>query len=400
MYKKAGANTAKTNGNIVFVGQWGLDEDGVFKPDPWVLFHDGVPVKKGFKTVPKGYKTIMAPEGVLLPGLVNAHTHLGLSYLSPLGQGGGVFDFVRSMAAIKKPDVKQCLHKALAAMQFANRWGTFYYCDISNDAQFSRNLANLNEFSGLRFLEILGYCPPFDEKRLEIAVGALKSDRDLAPTVHSVYGSSPKIWKYCAETAQNKWVSVHLLEDISENDLGRGQGEANRFLSEIGQGCTHERGENSELLPYLEETGIFKRSGKGGTLLVHLNEATGLDIDFLERVNDKGAVVICHRSSSFLGYVRKNWAALEKTKLPVLLGTDSKGTSPDVSILHEIRYLLKEDVWSPDFIWKAATSKAYRVFDIPLEEIPFYYFSGASPDINSLLKQEPVRLPAVEEFTR
>ncbi|MES0488704.1 MAG: hypothetical protein ABUK01_01850 [Leptospirales bacterium] len=394
--------TQKNNGNsgnIAIIGQWGLDDDGVFKPDPWVVFHNGVPVQKGFKTVPKGYKTIVAPEGVLLPGLVNAHTHLGLSYLSQPGPGGGVFKFIRAMAAIKKPDIKESIEKAQQAIRFANRWGTFYYCDVSNDAEFSRNLGGLREFSGLRFLEILGYSPPNDDMRLQVAVEALKQDRELHPTVHSPYGSSPKIWKFCANTQESNWVSVHLLEDISENNLGRAQGEAVQFLSDIGQNFIHEISKNSELLPYIEKTGILKRPGKGGTLLVHLNEATDFDIDFLEKKSERGAIVICHRSSRFLGYIRKNWRALEKTNLPVLMGTDSKGTSPDVSMLHEISALLKEGVWKPEFIWKAATSRAYAMFNIKAEEIPCFYFQGATPDLDSLLQHEPVRLPAIDELT-
>jgi len=127
-------------------------------------------------------------------------------------------------------------------------------------------------------------------------------------------------------------------------------------------------------------------------LLVHLNSADSQTIKNLEEGLPQAAVVLCHRSNLFLGYHRTNWNSLENLQIPLLLGTDSVASSPDLSILDEILSIMVLDKIPAANLWKAATYQAYRYFNIPLSDVPFFWFPGTTPDISSLVHVTAVNI--------
>ena len=387
----------------LFRGQWGLSTDGNFLPDPWVVIIDGKTMEFGFGDPPSGIAEVNLPQGVILPGLVNAHTHLELSvYKKPPEANpiNGVFNFAQKMMMdnqksarhlsyehdLENKTGKKKLEAAIKEINKGTDEGTFYFVDICNDPQFSQDISG--EFLGMRFLEILGFSSKHDVQRIKTAAEAVKVDAGIIPAPHSVYGSSPNIFRFIYETNSN-WASIHFLEDADEKKLLQGLGAAKEFLTQIGQYQEYPEMPGGDIVEYLNSTGFLK---KKNILFVHALGVNEQDIQKIENSCENPIWVICARSNAYLSYTRKNWEHLIKANGPILLGTDSCATTDDLSIIREIQYLISLDVQPAHKWFVAATFDAYKALGISIKDVPFYYFQGCTPDADSLSKQKGVCL--------
>lgn len=367
-----------------YVGQWGLSSDGTFKENPWYVLSGNRVVEHGFGSLPDSSHIVKLPEGVVIPGLVNAHTHLELSFLKgKLSLSlGSMSDFVKSIAAERKNVTPQEIRQeAFAAMRYAYERGTYYYNDIANDAEFSRFLSSSIYFHGNRFYEALGFSPEVSEKRIAEVEKVIRADKHIQPTPHSPYGSSPQIIKNMREWDRNNSLSIHLLESPHEHLITKGKGELMDFLESINQHHRHPEYKNLSIVEYLNEMGVYQYKN---LFLVHLTYATEHDIEYLSEHVPHAAWVLCHRSNRFMGFERTNFEKLFKSPLKMLIGTDSMASAPNVSVLDELYALALEDFTNESNLWQAATHSAYSYLDIHSYQLPYFFFAGAKPSIDSL----------------
>lgn len=369
-------------------GEWALDFTGVFRANPWFLVSGGRWVAAGFGSPPEGYLVRDSGVGVWLPGLVNAHTHLELSWLKGHFSGGrGIHDFALSFGQITPPGLLEQVNFALKEMENAYSRGTFYYADTANNPQFSREIAQNKLFCGPRFLEILGFAPPFDEKRIINAKRAMAEDPELLPIVHSLYGSSPKVLEFAAQNG-GELASIHLFEEAAEWELPSEKGETYEFLQKISQYKRYQEIYRHDLLDYLQKSAYFNMFDAPlvprKVLIAHLLNAGGVELERLYEKAPGAAVVLCERSNRFLGYQRQNWQELKNSPFPLLLGTDSAAMAGSLSVLDEIAAMNEVGAFSEKEIWQAATTSAYDYFN--LKEIPWFFFEEAKPEVDSLRK--------------
>ncbi len=367
----------------VYRGEWFLSTDGEFKKDPWFIFCGSTLVEKGFGKPPKEFFSKKLIEGVLLPGMVNAHTHLELSFLkNRIPPFIGIKHFaLRVIEERQKTSPSEIRRSSIEALSYAYSRGTFFFNDISNDPYFSHFLLSNPYFQGNRFFELLVFQEEIALKRILYAKKKLEKDPTLLPTFHSIYGSSPYILEYVKEWHRNSTVSFHILESPDERDFPYAKGELYELIKELGQYQVYRELYHTSLLEYLYQKGMFSFKK---VFLVHLTYATYEELEFLHKVAPHAAWVICERSTEFLGYERNNWRHIFRTPLRFLLGTDSLATNRDVSMLDEIYHLAKKDVLPLSMLFLAATYNAYSYLEIPWFEIPIFLFPGAKPDIESL----------------
>lgn len=384
---------------FILRGQRGLDFNGVFRDDPWYLLDKGKAVESGFGKITgtaKSYHIKKINEGLILPGLVNAHSHLELSFYKNKTMGGkGVHEFAKSlMNSSPQADLAVICESAQKEMELALSRGTFFWADIGNLPLFSHWLSSVGIFKGVRFLELLGFCSPYDKKRLDGAKEALGRDLALVPAAHSVYGSSPEIMAFVASVCKDKaMTSIHALEAESESLLFQETGDTVQFLKSIGQYRRHDELYGHDFAAYI--SGYFRDIKK--VLLVHMNYAGREMLAKIKERLPQSAVVICERSAEFLGYDRKNWEQLLSCGLPLLLGTDSVATAPDLSIADEVVQLIEKDVMPQGEIWKAATSKAYSFFSLKKSDIPYFFFPEAKDEADLIKNSECVDLVTMSE---
>ncbi len=367
----------------VLRGEWGLTRDADFRADPWYIVSGKQVIDSGFGKPPKEFFSRTLPPGVVLPGFVNAHSHIELScmegkipYGSRITEMGDIIQASRGQ--LSNEAIRQA---AVEAIRKAQDHGTFFFCDICNSTDFIRFLRDLPAFNGNRYLELLGFSSPSDLQRIEKARHLLDVDATFYPTVHSVYGSSPLQMHFVREKARHTSVSIHLLESPDEIDFQYDRGEIVAFLKRIGQHVKHHEMQGRSAVEYLHSVGMlsFKK-----LLLVHLSSARTEDIDLLSDYVPHAAWVLCNRSNKHLGIERSNWETLRTSPLKMLVGTDSLATSPDLSVLHELQVILHESKYSERDLIRAATWDAYEFLEIKNNRIPHFLFIGAKPYIDSI----------------
>lgn len=284
-------------------------------------------------------------QGVLMPGLVNAHSHVELSVLSGRLSGGqGVpawaMQVGRELAGFS---VEQRFDAAVRAAQAAVDKGTAAVGDVGNGLLAICALAEVG-LGGVFFHEMLG--------SREAATGDALADAErerqeflaceewpenllyrLAP--HAPYSAGPDLLRRVfSATAASYPTSIHVAEGEDEMALLRdGSGRWAEILVRL-QVPAGSRTPKSGPLAYLESLGAF--AGRP-PLLVHMVCAGPEDLAMAKRHN--APVVLCPRSNLHIGGRLPDVPALLTAGLTLALGTDSLGSAPDLSLWGEMAAL-------------------------------------------------------------
>ena len=285
-------------------------------------------------------------HGAVLPGLVNAHTHLELSAMRGMVPGGaGFVPWVEHLIGARvsvRPELE--VEAIDAAVTELVSHGTAAVGEVTNSLAAVRALA-VRGVVGCVFHEVFGVEREALEKRVrelprwleEHATPWPSKDLTYAPTPHTLYTTHPEVVRELLRDAADKGVraSVHLAEHAAER----------RFL-ESGDGPIVTWYEARLKLPraaiawpgkppvaFAEELGALAPH----VLCVHLTDARP---DELARVAERGApVVLCPRSNLFIETRLPPLLAVRAAGIQPALGTDSLASSPSLDVLGEARAL-------------------------------------------------------------
>ena len=321
----------------------------------WVLPIAGPPIEGGSVTIEDGRIVAVepvAPPGatnlgrrVLMPGLVNAHTHLELSYLHARIPRAACFtDWVRPLLAARRtpPDQETVEAHAADAIDEAVESGTVLFGDVSN------GLAGLSALRRSRmaahvFYELLGFNAPepdarVAEARARIDVEHQAAERDgleirfsLAP--HAPYSVSPALFDGIRRdaTAHGSPTTVHLAEGQEEvRLLADGTGPWRALLETLGVWTDTWKAPACSPVAYLQQRGFLN----GSTLVVHGVQCTADDIARLRHVG--ATVVACPRSNAYVGAGEPPLADFYAAGVPVAFGTDSLASVEDLNLFREL----------------------------------------------------------------
>jgi len=273
----------------------------------------------------------------VLPGLVNAHTHLALSVLHGVVPSAPFHEWlprvVRAMQALTTDDFAA---SSAAGAQLAIASGTTVVGDIAYSA-CSATIAEQAGLAGVHFFEVLGLEPNDASARLADAgyledSHARRSDRVRhGISAHSPYTASPALISALHEraAAQSVPFAVHLAESPAEVQLlfdGTGPlaATAARSIAQFQPpGTTPAR--------YLDRLGALD-----GTLAVHCVHTA----DDTALIAEKCAgIALCPRSNTYLQVGDAPVAALEAAGARIALGTDSLASNHDLDLFEEARAL-------------------------------------------------------------
>ena len=278
----------------------------------------------------------------ILPGLINAHTHLEFSGLAaPLGTPGMAFtDWVRLVVAYRRQlppgtsaivdGLSECIaHGQAALAEIATTpWG-------EQDAP--RSLA------ATVFLESIGLRRELVDTRLATAknyLGAPSTSqpwrRGLSP--HAPYSVHPDLFDGLVSIAASAGapVAFHLAESLEERRLlASGDGPLREMLVDLGAWDETALARGTRPLDYL------RRLASSGvvSLIIHGNYLDDEEIDFVAANADRLTVVYCPRTHAFFGHARHPLPRLLAVGANVALGTDSRASNPDLDLLAELRYV-------------------------------------------------------------
>lgn len=314
----------------------------------------GKPLKRGVVTVAED-NTIVSVEdnggdfsekaktefynGIIIPGLVNCHTHLELSHMAgALPAGGGLADFITSVreqrealpeeivAAVKKGDGELADEGIVACG------------DISNNS-LSFSVKRNSRVDYLTFIEVFGIDPGKAQKRIDgaVALAAAAAAAGLPHhiTPHAVYSVSRRLLTLTEQHISPASVtSLHFLESPDERDLvSRRRGRlADSYLS---LGVTPEMIDTHEshLAAALELSHLTAQ-----LILVHNTFITAAEIQSLKQAGNVW-FCLCPSSNIRISATMPPVRLLREASDRIVTGTDSLASTDRLSILNEMRLL-------------------------------------------------------------
>ena len=311
--------------------------------DGWVEVDGGVVRAVGAAADARGEiagREIDLGSVCVLPGLVNAHTHLELS-----GQRGAVPP-ARSMPAWAGALMSRLQEEPpgaepeaiVAAVDELHRAGTALVGDVTNTLASVAAL-EAGPVEAVVFHELLG----FDVAAAAADAAADRLDRLVAerldtrvrvrPAAHAPYSVSPALFRALAARVPGPR-SVHVAESIEELEFLRGgTGAWRTILDARGRWDPQWRPPGSAPVAYLDALGWLRDD----TLLVH---GVQLEPDEIRRVARSGATIVtCPRSNAWTGAGVPPVSAFYAAGAAVAVGTDSLASAPDLNTFAELAHL-------------------------------------------------------------
>ena len=284
-------------------------------------------------------------EMAVMPALVNAHTHLELSWMAGrVGRHARFTDWVRQMLGMRRessPSPDAIATSIDAAIAQARASGTGIVGDISNSLATVEPLRR-SALQGVVFHELLRLRASDADDVLEQGLVAVEragaSERvpvSLAP--HAPYSVSPQLFQGIrAALARMPFLptSVHLGESPEEVELlSTGHGPWRQLLEDLGAWDPAWQPPGCGPVEYLDR---MKWLGPR-TLAVHGVQFGAVD---LARLAGTGATLVtCPRSNEYVGVGAPPVERFYRSGVRVAVGTDSLASVDDVNLFSELAAL-------------------------------------------------------------
>ncbi|MCS7278761.1 MAG: amidohydrolase family protein [Thermodesulfobacteriaceae bacterium] len=310
------------------------------------------PFKELQKEFPK-FKVLNFENLIIMPCLVNVHTHLELSALrfKILSVGSFVLwvrNVIKKKETLSLPEMREYARRAIDEL-----WkdGVGVVGDVGNTG-LTLDLLNNSNFYGYFFNEIINF--KGDSSLKDFKDWQISSPRfKITYSAHSPYTVAPLLIQALKSfnKKRKKIFSIHCAESKEEVEfLQTGKGPISALLKERGQ--WNESFVCPKLSPvkYLHSLGVLDEN----TLLIH---AVYVDREDLEIIREtKAKVGFCPRSNLFTGVGLPKVPEFLKAGIEVALGTDSLASNDKLSIWEEIKtlYLFFPQI-SPETFLKMAT---------------------------------------------
>jgi len=290
-----------------------------------------------------------APEDLgdvaLLPGLVNAHTHLELSWMAGLVPPAESMDaWIRELMRVRQAgpaggesDVTEAMARAAVAMHAT---GTVLVGDISNTLVSPRVLTHAG-LGGVVFHELIGFNAVDPAGAVRAAWDRVaRAQQDLTEAenplsfsvvAHAPYSVSPALFREIADRRRATPLAVHLAESAEEIEFLRtGQGPIRQMLEALGVWTDTWPVPRTDPVQYLASVGYLQP----GVLVVH---GVHLTDDNLERLRDaRGAIVTCPRSNLWVGGGPPRLSHFYGSRVPIAIGTDSLASTSTLNLFDEL----------------------------------------------------------------
>jgi cytosine/adenosine deaminase-related metal-dependent hydrolase len=321
----------------------------------WILPIADDPIRGGSVTVDEGRivglgtgssgATIDLGRVAVLPSLVNAHTHLELSYLHRrIPPRDRFLDWIGELMAARRefpdPADPAILGAARQAIASARAAGTGLVGDISNTLVTVPMLREAG-LAAQVFYELLGFnvsdpTARVAEARTRIAAagGDGRGEVRLSLAAHAPYSVSPQLFaaiRADLDAHAGGVSSVHLGESPEEIEfVRRGTGPWRAMLEQLGVWTEAWRAPGVSPVAYLSELGFLDRC----VLAVH---GVQFDGDDLSRLASLGMTIVsCPRSNRYVGVGDPPLEAFYAMDVDVAFGTDSLASAPDLNLFSEL----------------------------------------------------------------
>jgi cytosine/adenosine deaminase-related metal-dependent hydrolase len=318
----------------------------------WVCPIDQPPIKDGVvelrdgKIISVGKSASLAGvtdlgNVAILPGLINAHTHLELSWLRDRVPPASRFtDWVKRMLAIRgRPDAglsAEQIAPIREAIRHAKACGTVAVGDITNSLAAVEPMLEAR-LDGVVFHELLGF-----KERDGALVSGSKSARDQATAQgvrvsiapHAPYSTSLELFGAIRAAVNANAIpimSVHLGESAEEIEfLEQGSGPWRSMLETIGVWRDDWAVPACDPVAYLDRHDLIDAN----TLVVHGVQFSDAALGRLAEIG--ATLVTCPRSNRWVGAGHPPIERFYQSGVKVAVGTDSLASVADLNVFSEL----------------------------------------------------------------
>ena len=298
----------------------------------------------GTGSKPRG--SIDLGDVALLPGLVNAHTHLEFSdQSSPIGNPGislseWILEVIRRRGETTQESKAAAIKAGLIESVEA---GVACLGEISTPPALldilTSHYGERSQIDIVAFAETLGLDKARAAQRLQWAHDFVASSEHTAISPHAPYSTTWKTIEDCVALANQhqRPLAMHVAESPCERELlATGTGPMAESLRSLGV-------YRKELFPWMDTTFenlINLLAHAPQALLVHGNDFNSKEIASIANQANL-SVVYCPRTHHFFRYDKHPVAEMLTAGIRVALGTDSRASNPDVDLWKEVQFLLK-----------------------------------------------------------
>ncbi len=288
-------------------------------------------------------------EGAIVPGFVNAHCHVELSYMKGLfRKGTGMAGFIDQINALRdsfSPEDKLAFLRE--AMDDMWEQGVVAMADISNcDDSFAVKAAH--PMYTRTFLEVFG-AHPAECQEVMHRVRALQEKAqalglDAAPTPHSCYTMSPDLVTASSVAGlESGYLSFHSEESEEEEEMmmfGRGPMWDNRKANGIP---TPPVTGTTSLEYFLNRilAGGLRAPVPGHVLLVHECCLVPEGALLAKKVLQEPFLAVCPLSNLFIHKMLPPIPVMRESGIPICVGTDSLSSNDALCMVDEL-YCLQQ----------------------------------------------------------
>lgn len=350
---------------------------------------------------------------VLLPAMVNAHTHLDLTHIGPRAHdpGLGFVPWVEMIRADRAADDNEARRSVLRGIELSRSAGVVAAGDIAGAPRDTPGRASLAPwramreagFGGVSFLEFFAIGAG-RERYLQWLPGVIDAAvREDEPAMDGDTGQRAQIglqphapntvcldayrWSARQALARGMRLATHLSETAEEREfIGAARGPMRDMLERFGlwdEGALAEIGLGRS--PAAHVAGVLRSARP---IVAHVNDASDADIVHLAEMG--ATVAYCPRASDYFGAPSKfgphRYRDMLRAGVPVALGTDSLVNLPEdaartpaeggrgMSIMDEMRLLWRRDGTDPHMLLAMGTTHGARA--LGMDESQFAFGQG------------------------
>jgi aminodeoxyfutalosine deaminase len=312
----------------------------------WVLPINQRPIAGGTVTIDRDViRAVGAYDGgavedlgsvAVLPGLVNAHTHLELSWMrGRVPPCASMPAWAASLIALRRGVSNDPPEPIVDAIAEARASGTCLVGDVTNTFATYDPLLD-SELSAALFREVIGFSAP-DPGALVEQVSRQIADLTpiawLRPSIvpHAPYSVSPALLQAIARWSAAKPLSIHLGESAQEVEfLREGTGEWRTLLETLGAWNASWTTPACGPVDYLDRLGMVNEH----LLAVHGVQFTAPELSRL--ASARATVVACPRSNRWTGAGVPPIDRFYASGVRVAIGTDSLASVDDLNLFAEL----------------------------------------------------------------
>jgi cytosine/adenosine deaminase-related metal-dependent hydrolase len=300
--------------------------------------------------------TVDAGQSIILPGLINPHSHLELSHCALSERASSSFtDWILAMSRQPKGEgiaegIRQCL-----------RFGVTTVGDISQNVTMTRPALRASPLRAVSYGEVLGLGARrfrFDELLPAAIDRTYESERlRIGLTPHAPYTVDLSAYRHCLEIARRERMplATHLAETPDEQEFLENQsGEFRRLYEMLGSWAEPvETFRGGGPIEFARAIGLLDYP----TLLAHVNYCDDRELEILTR--GRASVVYCPRTHEYFGHPPHRWREMLRRGINVALGTDSCASSSNLNVVDDLRLVRR---LAPDMpaeqLWRMITIRA------------------------------------------